>query len=44
MCICGHAIEDHRDEERECSGKFMYLGFEENCGCVMYEEEEEVDE
>lgn len=42
-CTCGHAPEEHRDEEHECSGTYMYEGKEEKCLCGMYEEDEDFD-
>lgn len=37
-CICGHAIEDHRDCQRECDHET--LPGEQECLCVWYEEED----
>lgn len=41
-CTCGHSIEEHKQQKYDqgpCLGTYLYEGKEEQCGCLMYEED-----
>ena len=45
-CICGHAIEDHKNERGPCSFRHRIGGAQEPeyCLCLSYEDDDEEDE